>query len=109
MRWASLDAVQDRGTTVSSTSSSAAGARAAYAVIGEDALYPCCLLHRDLRASLEAWLRQPDRAVRHWLHAEDAVAAPLRGWQADVFNLNTAEALDRAAQWLAAGKPGAAL
>lgn len=85
-----------------------AGARAAYAVIGEDALYPCCLLHRDLRQSLETWLQGEQRAVRHWLHAEGAVAAALRGWRADIFNLNTEADLTRAAQQLGNNGPDAA-
>jgi molybdenum cofactor guanylyltransferase len=75
----------------------AADTGAAYAVIGEDALYPCCLLHRELRPSLDDWMAGPERAVRHWLGAVGATAAPVRGWRADLFNLNTAADLAHAA------------
>lgn len=85
-----------------------ARAHAAYAVIGEDALYPCCLLHRDLRPRLETWLHGEQRAVRHWLHAEGAVAVPVRGWRADIFNLNTADDLARAARSLSGDASGPA-
>jgi molybdenum cofactor guanylyltransferase len=83
---------------------SAAGVKAAYAQIGDDALYPCCLLHRDLQPALDAWLRGGQRAVRHWLHAEGAIAVPLRGWRADMFNLNTEADLARATRRLDPGR-----
>lgn len=77
-----------------------AGARAAYVTVGDDALYPCCLLHRSLLPSLSAWLQQPNRAVRHWLHTEHAIAVPVSGWTTPFFNLNTPEDLARAARKL---------
>lgn len=73
-----------------------ADARAAYATIGEDALYPCCLLHRALRDDLAAWLADGHQAVRHWLSAVGAVATPIRGWSAQLINLNTPADLARA-------------
>lgn len=83
-----------------------AGTLAAYVTLGDDALYPCCLLHRSLLASLSAWLQQPDRAVRHWLTAERAVAVPIRGWTTPFFNLNTPDDLARAATSMRAPSGG---
>lgn len=74
-----------------------AGVPAAYVTVGDDALYPCCLLHRDLRSSLDTWLQQPNRAVRHWLHTVGAVAVPVSGWTTPFFNLNTPDDLAQAA------------
>lgn len=71
-------------------------ARAAFVTLGTDALYPCCLLHHSLRTDLDRWLTQPDRALRHWLHAVGAVAVPISGWTTTFWNLNTADELARA-------------
>jgi molybdenum cofactor guanylyltransferase len=90
----------DLGTQLAS-----ANRRAAYAVIGDDALYPCCLLHRDLQPSLDAWLRGGPLAVRHWLHAEGAVAVAITGWRSPWVNLNTPDELARAERSLPPAPP----
>ncbi len=87
------DAVQQLASALSAV----ATARAAYAVIGGDALYPLCVVHSDLGEGLAAWLAQrPDaaqRAFRSWLQSVDAVAVPLAGWQGGAHNINSFEVL----------------
>ncbi|MFT4047631.1 MAG: molybdenum cofactor guanylyltransferase MobA [Solimonas sp.] len=68
-------------------------AKAAYAFVGGDPVYPLCLLHRDLRASLHAMLEQGHFGVGRWLAAQDAVAVDIAGWCGTLDNLNTPERL----------------
>lgn len=81
---------------------------AAYAVLGGDAVYPLCLLHRRLHADLRASLERGDYAVRHWLGRHAAAAVPIEGWHGEAPSLNTPEALQAAERrWRARGDQGA--
>lgn len=71
----------------------AAGARAAYAVVDGDPLYPLCLLARGLYANLHAALLRGHHAVGRWLQAQGAVAVTVERWAALPLNLNTPERL----------------
>lgn len=68
-------------------------ARAVYAEIAGDAVYPLCLLHRDLAADLHASVARGELAVRRWLARQDAMGVVIHGWDAVPVNLNTPEAL----------------
>lgn len=70
-----------------------AGRDAAYAVVDGDAVYPLCLLHRRLAASLRAALEAGQYAVGRWLAAQGAVAVNIEGWCGTLANLNTPERL----------------
>lgn len=71
----------------------AAGVRAAYARVDGDAVYPLCLLHRDLFADLRKTLERGEYAVGRWLASQHAAAVTIDNWNGPLLNLNTPERL----------------
>lgn len=69
---------------------------AAYALIEGDALYPLCLLHRQLHDELRASIERGEYAMHRWLQRHKALAVPIHGWPQGPRNLNTPEALAEA-------------